>query len=86
MKYAIAQTSGKQFLLKPVKWYDVDLISNGNLGDFIYLNNGTMGPSPYPVIEAIKKGMMESDQFVNYGSVEKTLEKLSEFVVYRLLN
>lgn len=48
--------------------------------DFIYLNNGTMGPSPYPVIEAIRKGMMESDQFVNYGSVEKTLEKLSEFV------
>ena len=38
MKYAIAQTSGKQFLLKPGQWYDVDLISNGNLGDFIYLN------------------------------------------------
>jgi len=38
MKYAIAQTSGKQFLIKPGQWYDVDLISNGNLGDFIYLN------------------------------------------------
>jgi large subunit ribosomal protein L21 len=38
MKYAIAQTSGKQFLLKPGQWYDVDLINNGNLGDFIYLN------------------------------------------------
>lgn len=48
--------------------------------DFIYLNNGTMGPSPYPVIEAIRKGMMESDQFVNYGSVDKTLEKLGGFV------
>jgi large subunit ribosomal protein L21 len=38
MKYAIVQTSGKQFLLKPGKWYDVDLIKNGNLGDFICLN------------------------------------------------
>ena len=37
MKYAIAQTSGKQFLLKPGQWYDVDFI-NGNLGDFIYFN------------------------------------------------
>jgi len=38
MKYAIAQTSGKQFLLKPGRWYDVDFINNGSLGDFIYLN------------------------------------------------
>ena len=33
MKYAIAQTSGKQFLLKPGQWYDVDFINNGNLRD-----------------------------------------------------
>jgi len=38
MKYALAQTSGKQFLLTPGKWYDVDFIDNGNVGDFIYLN------------------------------------------------
>ena len=38
MKYAIAQTSGKQFLLKPGQWYDVDYISNANIGDVIYLN------------------------------------------------
>ena len=38
MKYAIAQTSGKQFLLKPGQWYDVDFINNANVGDFIYLN------------------------------------------------
>ena len=38
MKYVIAQTSGKQFLLKPGQWYDVDFIKNGSLGDFIYLN------------------------------------------------
>jgi len=38
MKYAIAQTSGKQFWLKPGQWYDVDLIKNVNLGDFVSLN------------------------------------------------
>ncbi len=37
MKYAIAQTSGKQFLLKPGQWYDMDFIKNGHLGDFLYL-------------------------------------------------
>jgi large subunit ribosomal protein L21 len=36
MKYAIAQTSGKQFLFKPGEWYDVDFIKNGNLGDFLF--------------------------------------------------
>ncbi len=36
MKYAIAQTSGKQFLVKPGEWYHVDLIKNVNLGDFFY--------------------------------------------------
>jgi large subunit ribosomal protein L21 len=38
MKYAIAQTSGKQLLIKPGQWYDIDFIKKGNLGDFIYLN------------------------------------------------
>nr|YP_009545297.1 ribosomal protein L21 [Synura uvella]YP_009545308.1 ribosomal protein L21 [Synura uvella]AYO28451.1 ribosomal protein L21 [Synura uvella]AYO28462.1 ribosomal protein L21 [Synura uvella] len=38
MKYAIAQNSGKQFLLKPGEWYDVDFIKNANLGDFISIN------------------------------------------------
>jgi ribosomal protein L21 len=37
MKYAIAQTSGKQILVKPGQWYDVDYISEGNLGDVISL-------------------------------------------------
>jgi large subunit ribosomal protein L21 len=37
MKYAIAQTSGKQFLVKPGEWYDVDLIKDGKIGDVIYL-------------------------------------------------
>jgi large subunit ribosomal protein L21 len=38
MKYVIAQTSGKQFLLKPGQWYDVDFIKNSKPGDFVYLN------------------------------------------------
>jgi large subunit ribosomal protein L21 len=35
MKYAIAQSSGKQFVLKPGEWYDVDFIKDGNIGDSI---------------------------------------------------
>ena len=38
MTYAIAQTSGKQFLLKQGQWYDIDFISTGKTGDFITLN------------------------------------------------
>lgn len=38
MEYAIAQTSGKQLLVRPGHWYDVDFIRNGNIGDYIYLN------------------------------------------------
>ena len=38
MKYAIAQTSGKQFLLKPGQWYDIDFIKDANIGDYIFLN------------------------------------------------
>jgi large subunit ribosomal protein L21 len=38
MKYAIAQTSGKQFLVKPGEWYDIDFIKKGEVGDYIYLN------------------------------------------------
>jgi large subunit ribosomal protein L21 len=36
--YTIVQASGKQFLVKPGQWYDLDLIKNVNAGDFIYLN------------------------------------------------
>lgn len=38
MNYAIAQTSGKQILVKQGQWYDVDYICQGNLGDVISLN------------------------------------------------
>jgi selenocysteine lyase/cysteine desulfurase len=48
--------------------------------EMIYLNNGTFGPSPYPVIEAIKAGMMENDMMGQYGNWEPTVNKLAEFV------
>jgi large subunit ribosomal protein L21 len=38
MKYAIVQTSGKQVLVKPGQWYDLDLIKTAKVGDCIYLN------------------------------------------------
>lgn len=47
--------------------------------DSIYLNNGTMGPSPYAVIEAVKNGMLEGDRFGNYGGWETTAKKIAAF-------
>jgi L-cysteine/cystine lyase len=46
----------------------------------IYLNNGTMGPSPYPVIDTVHKYMRDADENGTYGGWEKTAEKLAEFV------
>lgn len=48
--------------------------------DWAYLNNGTMGPSPYPVIEAVQKGMMDGDVYGNYGGWEATQAKIAQFV------
>lgn len=48
--------------------------------DITYLNNGTFGPSPYPVIEAVKAGMMESDRNGQYGNWEPTIAKIAKFV------
>lgn len=45
-----------------------------------YLNNGTMGPSPYYVIESMQKGMMEADVDGSYGGWENTCKKLGVFV------
>jgi large subunit ribosomal protein L21 len=38
MEYAIAQASGKQLLLKPGQWYDIDFIKDSNVGDHIHFN------------------------------------------------
>ena len=48
--------------------------------DFAYMNNGTLGPSPYPVIDAVRKGMMEEDQNGNYGGWEAVSAKLAKFL------
>jgi len=48
--------------------------------DWAYLNNGTMGPSPYPVIEAVRKAMMDEDQLGTYGGWEATAAKIAKFV------
>jgi large subunit ribosomal protein L21 len=38
MKYAIIQNSGKQYIITPGKWYDIDYIKDGQVGDYISLN------------------------------------------------
>jgi len=48
--------------------------------DLTYLNNGTFGPSPYPVIEAVKAGMMENDMNGQYGNWDPTIAKIAKFV------
>ena len=39
-----------------------------------------MGPSPYPVIEAVHKAMMEEDTNGNYGGYEAAMAKIAKFV------
>jgi selenocysteine lyase/cysteine desulfurase len=48
--------------------------------ELTYLNNGTMGPSPYPVISATNKGMLLADEEADYGGWEATCKKLGAFV------
>ncbi len=38
MRYAIIQSSGKQFFFLPDRWYDMDLIKKAGFGAFISLN------------------------------------------------
>jgi cysteine desulfurase/selenocysteine lyase len=45
-----------------------------------YLNNGTMGPSPYPVIETVNKYMTETDVNGHYGGWEYSHKKIASFV------
>lgn len=48
--------------------------------DRVYFNNGTMGPSPYPVIEAVKKGLQNIDVAGEYGGWEEARPKIAKFV------
>ncbi len=45
-----------------------------------YLNTGTLGPSPYPVIEATRQGMMKTDEFGYYNGYEDIPKKLAAFL------
>lgn len=46
----------------------------------IYLNNGTMGPSPYVVLEAVKNAMTDIDTFADYGGWDVARPRLAKFV------
>ncbi len=48
--------------------------------DLTYLNNGTFGPSPYPVIDAMREAMMDQDREGNYGGYDSTPGKIAKFV------
>ncbi len=48
--------------------------------DWTYLNNGTFGPSPYPVIDAMRTAQMDADINGNYGSYDETPPKIAKFV------
>ncbi len=48
--------------------------------ELTYLNNGTMGPSPYPVIEAVHTAMADCDKQMHYGGWEATSAKLAGFL------
>jgi selenocysteine lyase/cysteine desulfurase len=60
-------------------WRNVRLMFPLNK-EHIYLNNGTFGPSPYPVIEAVKAGMMENDMNGQYGNWDPTVARIAKFV------
>lgn len=47
--------------------------------DKIYLNNGTLGPSPYPVIEAVREGMMRTDEYGDYSGYEDSVDAIASF-------
>jgi selenocysteine lyase/cysteine desulfurase len=46
----------------------------------IYLNNGTMGPSPYPVIQEMNRAMTETDVNGSYGGWENSHKIIGDFV------
>ncbi len=48
--------------------------------DPIFLNNGTIGPSPYVVIDAIKSEMEDVDRNARYGGWEVARPKIAKFI------
>jgi cysteine desulfurase/selenocysteine lyase len=50
------------------------------VGTRAYMNNGTMGPSPYPVIDAINQRMMQVDSTGEYGGWDESRKVLADFL------
>ena len=48
--------------------------------DRVYFNNGTSGPSPDRVLNAIRSKMDEFSKSGEYGSIEKARERIAQFV------
>jgi len=48
--------------------------------DRIYLNNGTIGPSPYPVLESVKHSMEDLDETGGYGGWDTVRPKIAQFI------
>ncbi|WP_296704905.1 aminotransferase class V-fold PLP-dependent enzyme, partial [Algoriphagus sp.] len=46
----------------------------------VYMNNGTFGPSPTPVLEALKNSFDETNTIGEYGQINPLRGKLAEFV------
>lgn len=48
--------------------------------DPLFLNNGTMGPSPFVVIDAVKTEMEDVDRTARYGGWEPVRAKIARFI------
>ena len=65
---------------------DRDAVWDKMRGQFIlsneltYLNNGTLGPSPYVVFDKVRQAMIDIDKNMNYAGWESTQKKIAEFV------
>jgi selenocysteine lyase/cysteine desulfurase len=46
----------------------------------LYMNNGTMGPSPYPVIEAVRTEMEDIDRSGRYGGWDVARPAIASFI------
>ncbi|GAA5221219.1 aminotransferase class V-fold PLP-dependent enzyme [Membranihabitans marinus] len=46
----------------------------------VYLNNGTFGPSPYPVMETIQKMLWDYNERGEYGHTSEYREKIAQYV------
>lgn len=48
--------------------------------DRIYLNNGTIGPSPYAVLDSVRRSMEDLDTSGEYGGWEVARPKIARFI------